>query len=146
MTSAPPGSAANLYLIVSDIEAARADLVARGADVSEVFHPAAPGAQFTAEASGHLSGRSSDSYSSFASFADPDGNRWLLQEVTTRLPARVDPAVTSFASAADLAQAMRRASVAHGEHEKRIGEADPDWPDWYARYMVAEQAGAELPT
>lgn len=146
MTSATPGSAQNLYLIVSDIEAARNALAARGVKVSEVFHPSAPGDQFLAEAGGHLTGRSADSYSSFASFSDPDGNSWLLQEVTTRLPGRIDTADTSFGSASDLAGAMRRASVAHGEHEKRIGEADPDWPDWYAAYMVAEQAGTELPT
>jgi hypothetical protein len=85
------------------------------------------------------------SYGSFAAFSDPDGNGWLLQEVTTRLPGRVDPGQASFRSADDLADAMRRASVAHGEHEKRIGGADANWPGWYARYMVAEQAGAELP-
>jgi len=146
MTSGAPGSVQNLYLIVSDIEAARDALVAQGAQVSEVFHPAAPGAQFHADTSGHLGGRSPDSYSSFASFSDPDGNGWLLQEITTRLPGRIDSAVTSFGSTSDLASAMRRASVAHGEHEKRTGEADPDWPDWYAEYMVAEQVGSELPT
>jgi catechol 2,3-dioxygenase-like lactoylglutathione lyase family enzyme len=146
MTSGAPGSVQNLYLIVSDIGAARDELVAHGAEVSEVFHPEAPGAQFHPDASGHLGGRSPDSYSSFASFSDPDGNGWLLQEVTTRLPGRIDSAETSFGSASDLASAMRRASAAHGEHEKRIGEADPDWPDWYAEYMVAEQAGTELPT
>jgi len=146
MTSGAPGSVQNLYLIVSDVEAARDALVARGAQVSEVFHPAAPGGQFQPDTSGHLGGRSSDSYSSFATFSDPDGNGWLLQEVTTRLPGRIDSAATSFGSANDLASAMRRASAAHGEHEKRIGEADPNWPDWYAEYMVAEQAGADLPT
>jgi catechol 2,3-dioxygenase-like lactoylglutathione lyase family enzyme len=146
MTSGAPGSVQNLYLIVSDIEAARDELVAHGAEVSEVFHPAAPGAQFHPDTSGHLGGRSPDSYSSFASFSDPDGNGWLLQEVTTRLPGRVDAAGTSFGSASDLANAMRRAAAAHGEHEKRIGEADANWPDWYAEYMVAEQAGTELPT
>jgi catechol 2,3-dioxygenase-like lactoylglutathione lyase family enzyme len=146
MTSGAPGSVQNLYLIVSDIEVAREALAARGVKVSEVFHPSAPGDQFGPDASGHLSGRSADSYSSFASFSDPDGNTWLLQEVTTRLPGRIDSGETSFASASDLADAMRRASVAHGEHEKRIGEADPDWPDWYAAYMVAEQAGTQLPT
>jgi hypothetical protein len=96
---------------------------------------------------GPVSGPDPDrrSYGSFASFSDPDGNRWLLQEITTRLPGRIDLAATTFGSASDLASAMRRASVAHGEHEKRIGQADPEWPDWYAAYMVAEQAGAELP-
>lgn len=145
MTSAAPGSVQNLYLIVSDIETAREALAARGAKVSEVFHPSAPGGQFRADPSGHLSGRSTDSYSSFASFSDPDGNTWLLQEVTTRLPGRIDSGETSFGSVSDLADAMRRASVAHGEHEKRIGAADPDWPNWYAAYMVAEQAGTGLP-
>ena len=146
MTSGAPGSVQNLYLIVSDIEAARDELRAQGVEVSEAFHPAAPGAQFHADASGRVDGRSSDSYSSFATFSDPDGNGWLLQEITTRLPGRIDPAVTSFGSASDLASAMRRAAAAHGEHEKRIGEADANWPDWYAEYMVAEQAGTELPT
>jgi catechol 2,3-dioxygenase-like lactoylglutathione lyase family enzyme len=146
MTSGTPGSVQNLYLIVSDVDAARDELVSHGVEVSEVFHPAAPGAQFDSDPSGHLAGRSSDSYSSFASFTDPDGNGWLLQEVTNRLPGRVDPSVTSFGSVSDLASAMRRASAAHGEHEKRIGEADANWPDWYAKYMVAEQAGTELPT
>ncbi len=148
ITSAAPGSARGLYLIVSDIEAARADLVARGADVSEVFHPGAPGAQFQADGADRLGGPGPDdgSYSTFATFSDPDGNGWLIQEVTTRLPGRVDPAETAFASAEDLAEAFRRAAAAHGEHETRTGEADENWPDWYARYMVAEQAGTELPT
>jgi len=147
MTSAAPGSAPGLYLVVSDIEAARARLSAAGAEVSEVFHPGSPGAQFAPEASGRVSGRSPDgaSYGSFATFADPDGNRWLLQEVTARLPGRVDPATTAYASAADVAAALRRAEAAHGEHEKRTGQADANWPDWYAAYMVAEQAGTELP-
>jgi hypothetical protein len=79
-------------------------------------------------------------------FSDPDGNDWLLQEITTRLPGRIDAAETSFASAADLEGALRRAAAAHGEHEKRTGEADENWPEWYAAYMVAEQAGTELPT
>jgi hypothetical protein len=85
------------------------------------------------------------SYRSFASFRDPDGNGWLLQEVATRLPGRIDPATTTFASANDLASALRRAEVAHGEHEKRTGQRDANWPDWYAAYMVAEQTGGELP-
>jgi catechol 2,3-dioxygenase-like lactoylglutathione lyase family enzyme len=148
ITSAAPGSAQGLYLIVSDIAGARDQLAARGAQVSEVFHPGSPGAQFEpGGGSGRVSGPAADgqSYSSFATFSDPDGNTWLLQEITTRLPGRVDAAETSFASAADLAGAMRRASVAHGEHEKRIGQADENWPDWYAAYMVAAQAGTELP-
>ena len=149
LTSAAPGSAQGLYLIVSGIEAVRAELVSHGVEASEVFHEGAPGGRFGGDgASGRLSGPAPDdaSYGSFVSFRDPDGNSWLLQEITTRLPGRVDQAATSFASASDLADAMRRASAAHGEHEKRIGHADPDWPDWYARYMVAEQAGTELPT
>ena len=149
MTSAAPGSAQGLYLIVSDIEDARDELAERGANVSEVFHEGTPGARFRpAGTDGRVSGPAPEhgSYGSFASFSDPDGNGWLLQEVTTRLPGRVDAAATTFASAAELAGAMRRAAAAHGEHEKRIGAADPDWPDWYAAYMVAEQAGMELPS
>ena len=148
ITSAAPGSARGLYLVVSDIEAARDDLVAHGAEVSEVFHAGTPGAQFQPEsAGGRVSGPAPGdaSYGSFATFGDPDGNGWLLQEVTTRLPGRIDATETAFASTADLASALRRAEAAHGEHEKRIGHADPDWPDWYADYMVREQAGTELP-
>jgi catechol 2,3-dioxygenase-like lactoylglutathione lyase family enzyme len=148
LTSAAPGSAQGLYLVVSDIGAARAELVTHGVETSEVFHEGAPGGRFTRDGTnGRLSGPAPDdaSYGSFVSFRDPDGNSWLLQEITTRLPGRVDQAATSFASASDLADAMRRASAAHGEHEKRIGHADANWPDWYARYMVAEQAGTELP-
>ena len=149
ITSAAPGTAQGLYLIVSDIEAARDELVARGVEASEVFHEGAPGARFHQDGTnGRVSGRAPDdaSYGSFVSFSDPDGNGWLLQEITTRLPGRVDHAATSFASVSDLADAMRRAEAAHGEHEKRTGEADPNWPDWYAQYMAAEQAGTELPT
>ena len=149
LTAAAPGSAENLYLVVSDIAVAREELIGRGAQVSEVFHAGAPGAQFQPEAAaGRVSGPAPDraTYGSFATFADPDGNRWLLQEITRRLPGRVDAADTAYTSVNDLAEAMRRASAAHGEHEKRIGEADPNWPDWYAAYMVAEQAGTELPT
>jgi catechol 2,3-dioxygenase-like lactoylglutathione lyase family enzyme len=148
ITPAAPGSAHGLYLIVSGIEAARYELAARGVEVSEVFHAGTPGAQFKPDGmSGRVSGPAPDnaSYGSFATFSDPDGNGWLLQEVTTRLPGRVDAATTSFTSASDLARAMERASAAHGEHEKRIGQADPDWPDWYAEYMVRELSGQELP-
>ncbi|HEY3953763.1 MAG TPA: VOC family protein [Streptosporangiaceae bacterium] len=149
ITSAAPGTAQGLYLIVSDIEAARGDLAAGGAAaVSEVFHAGAPGAQFQpGGSSARVSGRADDraSYGSFATFRDPDGNGWLLQEITARLPGRVDAAQTAFASAADLAAALRRAEAAHGEHEKRTGQADANWPDWYAAYMVAERAGTELP-
>ena len=138
LTMAAPGSGKG-YLIVSDIEAARAQLAAAGVEVSEVFHRG-PDGPVGGPAPGHRS------YGSVVSFSDPDGNQWLFQEVTTRLPGRVEAATTSFSSASDLADAMRRASAAHGEHEKRIGHADADWPDWYASYMVAEQAGPELPT
>jgi catechol 2,3-dioxygenase-like lactoylglutathione lyase family enzyme len=129
MTSAAPGSARGLYLIVSDIEAARGELVARGVKISEVFHAGTPGAQFQPDGtSGRLSGPAPDhaSYSSYAVFSDPDGNTWLLQEVTTRLPGRIDSGRTSYASANDLASALRRAEAAHGEHEKRTGERDQD--------------------
>ena len=148
ITSAAPGSAKGLYLVVSDIEAARIELAAGGAEVGEVFHPGTPGAQFQPDGtSGRVSGRAPEqaSYSSFAAFSDPDGNGWLLQEVTTRLPGRIDTAETSFASVNDVAQALRRAAAAHGEHE-RTGQLDENWPDWYAAYMVAEQAGEELPS
>ena len=147
ITSAAPGSAHGLYLIVSDIEAVRNELVACGVTVSEVFHAGTPGAQFQDGTSGRLGGPAPNraSYSTFATFSDPDGNGWLLQEITTRLPGRIDVAETAFASVNDLASALRRAEAAHGEHEKRIGKADPNWPDWYAAYMVAEQAGTGLP-
>jgi catechol 2,3-dioxygenase-like lactoylglutathione lyase family enzyme len=149
LTSAPPGSARGLYLIVADVEAVRDRLLAQGVEVSEVFHEGAPGARFhPAGAGDRVSGPAPDlkSYGSFASFSDLDGNGWLLQEVTARLPGRVGASTTSFASASDLAEALRRAEAAHGEHEARIGAADPNWPDWYALYMVREQAGAELPS
>ena len=147
VTPAAPGSAHGLYLIVSDIDAARNEIVACGVDVSEVFHSGTPGAQFQPDgASGRVSGPAPNhaSYSSFATFNDPDGNGWLLQEITTRLPARV-AGNTTYASAGDLSQALERAAAAHGKHEERIGKADPNWPDWYAEYMVREQAGEELP-
>jgi catechol 2,3-dioxygenase-like lactoylglutathione lyase family enzyme len=139
LTSAAPGSAQRTYLVVSDIEAARNELAAAGIDVSEVFHRGADGP---------VSGPAPEhgSYQSFATFSDPDGNSWLLQEITKRLPGRVDAAATEFGSANDLGSAIRRAEVAHAAHEARTGQADPNWPDWYAAYMVAEQAGKELPT
>ena len=143
-TSVAPGSGQSLWLVVSDIQAAREELVGRGVDVSEVYHYAGFNRVNPGE---RLSGPAPDrhSYASFLSFSDPDGNGWLVQEVTTRLPGRVDPAATSFGSAGELASAFRRAAAAHGEHEKRTGSADANWPDWYAAYMVAEQSGAELP-
>jgi catechol 2,3-dioxygenase-like lactoylglutathione lyase family enzyme len=149
MTTAAPGSAQGLYLIVSDIEAARYGLAARGVSISEVFHAGTPGAQFQPDGTtGRVAGPAPDhaSYSSFATFGDPDGNGWLLQEVTTRLPGRIDAAQTAYASTADLESALRRAALAHGEHEKRTGQRDENWPVWYAAYMVAEQKGVELPT
>jgi catechol 2,3-dioxygenase-like lactoylglutathione lyase family enzyme len=141
VTSAAPGSAKGLYLIVSDIEAARAELVDHGADVSEVFHRTSPGEP-------PLSGPDPQrgSYASFASFSDPDGNSWLLQEVTVRLPGRVDADETTFTSASELASALRRAEAAHGEHEKRTGQRDAEWANWYAEYIVREQAGKPLPS
>ncbi len=146
ITSAAPGSVQDLYLVVSDLEVAREELIAHGVAVSEAFHEGNPGGRFKAnETTGRAAG-AKGSYSTFATFSDPDGNGWLFQEITTRLPGRVDPAETSFASSADLASALRRASAAHGEHEKRIGKEDANWPDWYADYMVREQAGEELPT
>jgi catechol 2,3-dioxygenase-like lactoylglutathione lyase family enzyme len=149
ITSAPPGSGLGLYLIVSDIQAAHDDLADLGVEVSDVFHPGAPGAQFSPNGADRVSGLAPDhaTYGSFATFSDPDGNQWLVQEVTARLPGRVDASETTFASTADLASAMQRASVAHGEHERRQGgEYDVNWPDWYAAYMAAEHAGTELPT
>ena len=141
VTPSAPGSARGLYLVVSDIEAARAELISRGADVSEILHRGSPGTP-------PLSGRDPErrSYVSFATFSDPDGNSWLLQEVTVRLPGRVDTSDTTYTSSTELAAAMRRAEAAHGEHEKRTGVRDAQWADWYAEYMVAEQAGTPLPT
>jgi catechol 2,3-dioxygenase-like lactoylglutathione lyase family enzyme len=146
ITSAEPGSVEALQLAVFDIEEARADLVDRGVDVSELFHDVG-GVFHHAGVEGRVSGPDPErrSYASFASFSDPDGNSWLLQELQARLPGREDTIKTTFDSASDLAKALRRAAAAHGEHEERTGKADPDWPDWYAEYMVREQAGEELP-
>lgn len=149
ITSAPPGAGVGLYLIVSDIQAAHDEFAGLGVAISDVFHAGAPGAQFQRDGADRVSGLAPEhaTYGSFATFSDPDGNEWLMQEVTERLPGRVDASETTFASTADLANAMRRASIAHGGHEKREGgEYDVNWPDWYAAYMVAEQAGTELPT
>jgi catechol 2,3-dioxygenase-like lactoylglutathione lyase family enzyme len=147
ITDAAPGSARGHYLVVDDIQAAHDELAGRGVESSGVFHAGAPGAQFGGGAD-RLGGADPEraTYGSFMTFSDPDGNAWLLQEVTERLPGRIGATETAFASTADLANAMRRASVAHGEHEKRAGgEYDVNWPDWYAAYMVAERAGTELP-
>jgi catechol 2,3-dioxygenase-like lactoylglutathione lyase family enzyme len=147
VTTEEPGSVQGLHLIVSDINRAHAELVERGIDVSEVFHDAG-GLFHRAGEEGRVSGPQPErrSYGSFASFSDPDGNGWVFQEVTTRLPGRVDAQVTTFASAIELAGALRRAAAAHGEHEKLSGQHDENWPDWYASYIVAEQAGTQLPT
>ncbi|HXM17007.1 MAG TPA: VOC family protein [Candidatus Eremiobacteraceae bacterium] len=150
VTASKPGSSQGLYLIVSDIEAARKELAERGVDVSDVFHS---DGVYTGSDEPYLFGQhrvsgpdpGNGSYRSFASFRDPDGNGWLFQQITARLPGRIDSAATTFASVQDLANAMRRASAAHGEHEKRISAADPNWPDWYAEYMVREQSGEKLP-
>jgi catechol 2,3-dioxygenase-like lactoylglutathione lyase family enzyme len=151
----PPGSPCSIqfgtkvtpatYLVVDDIAAARASLAALGVEVSEVFHEAQVGGRFNADWRADGPAEDRRTYGSFASFSDPDGNDWLLQEITTRLPGRVDADETAYVSVSDLADAMRRAAAAHGEHEKRTGEYDENWPDWYAAYMVAERAGTELP-
>lgn len=152
VTAAAPGSARGLYLIVSDLELARKDLLDRGIGVSGAFHgggdvhagPDEPYLSGSLRVSGVDPKRGS--YGSFASFSDPDGNGWLLQEITTRLPGRIEGGSTTFASTTDLAAAMRRAAAAHGEHEKRIGGHDENWADWYADYIVREQAGRPLPS
>jgi len=151
VTAAAPGSAQGLYLIVNDIEAARAELLGHGVAVSEVFHGSAdtyvgPDEPFLfgrVRVAGPDPGRGS--YRSFASFSDPDSNGWLFQEITTRLPGRIE-GDTTFAAPTDLAAALRRAATAHGEHEKRTGGHDTNWPDWYAEYIVREQAGKDLPS
>jgi len=152
VNAAAPGSAQGLYLIVSDIQAARDVLLGRAVEISEVFHDA--GGVYAGTDEPYLFGRlrvsgpdaEHRSCRSFASFSDPDGNGWLLQEITTRLPGRIDAAQTTFASTADLASALRRAEAAHGQHEKRTGgQRDENWPDWYAEYMAREQSGEELP-
>jgi len=147
VTTEAPGSVHGLHLIVSDIDEARAELVERGVDVSEVFHDAG-GLFHHAGEEGRVSGPNPArrSYGSFASFRDPDGNGWVFQEVTTRLPGRADTQATTFTSATELAGALRRAAAAHGEHEKLSGQNDKNWPDWYADYIVAEQAGTQSPT
>jgi predicted enzyme related to lactoylglutathione lyase len=143
---AAPGTTQFLHLVVSDIEAAREELVRNGVDASGVFHDAAGGFnRFDRDARASGPDPQRRSYASFVAFNDPDGNGFILQEVTTRLPGRIDSGVTTYASVADLSSAMQRAARAHGEHEKRIGARDEQWPDWYARYMVADQSGAKLP-
>jgi catechol 2,3-dioxygenase-like lactoylglutathione lyase family enzyme len=142
IATAAPGSARGNYLVVSDIEAARAELIGRGVNVAEIFHVAGPGQP-------PVGGRDPQrrSYFSYASFSDPDGNSWLLQEITARLPGRVDAGLAAYSSTTELAAALRRAAAAHGEHEKRTGgQYDVNWPDWYAEYLVSEQVGKPLPT
>ena len=151
VSAAAPGSAQGLYLVVSDIETARDELLRCGVGISEVFHD---GGDVHAGADEpylfgqlRISGPDPEhhSYRSFASFSDPDGNGWLLQEVTARLPGRVDASDTTFTSSSELAAALRRAAAAHSEHEKRTGQ-HANWPDWYATYMAAEQAATALPS
>jgi catechol 2,3-dioxygenase-like lactoylglutathione lyase family enzyme len=152
VTAAAPGSVRGLYLIVSDLEAARKDLLDRGVEVSAPFHGAGDVHAGTDEPylSGSVRVSGADpkrgSYGSYASFSDPDGNGWLFQEITTRLPGRIAGDGTTFASQAALAAALRRAAAAHGEHEKRTGGHDENWADWYADYIVREQAGQPLPS
>ncbi len=147
VTTEEPGSVQGLHLIVSDVEAARAQLIGRGVEVSEIFHDVG-GVFHHAGEVGRVSGAHPErkSYGSFASFSDPDGNGWVFQEVTARLPGRVDADATTFVSPVELASALRRAAAAHGEHEKRTGQHDDNWPDWYAEYIIREQTGGQLPT
>jgi len=137
LTAAAPGSAKG-YIVVSDIEDARNAMLADGIKVGSLFHLGPNGPEPGLD-------RERRSYQSRAEFKDPDGNSWILQEITSRLPGRMEPGQTSFATASDLSKALQRAAAAHGQHEKRIGHADANWPDWYAEYMVREQSGAELP-
>ena len=146
LTPAAPGSAQNL-LVVSDVQAAHDELVSDGVEATEIFHDASGGYnrwQHDTRASGPDPERRT--YASFAEFSDPDGNLWQLQEITNRLPGRVDPSTTTYSSVGDLTGALKRAEAAHGEHEKRTGQADEHWPEWYAAYMVAEATGDTLPT
>jgi catechol 2,3-dioxygenase-like lactoylglutathione lyase family enzyme len=149
LTTAAPGSA-EAGLVVADIEAAHAELVSRGIDVSDIWH----GPPFPVEARQPGPDPERASYGSFAYFTDPDGNAWLVQEVTTRHPGRMNATETGYVSAADLESALRRAEAAHREHEKHTGKAhlfhrsdqDENWLAWYAAYMIAEQAGTDLPS
>src|SRR5579859_4415518 len=148
ISSAPAGSARGIYLVVADINAARGELVARGVEVSGVFHAVTPGAQFQPVGnSGRVSGPAPDrsSYNSFATLSDPDGNGWLLQEITTRLPGRIQAEATTYPSPNGLADALRRAEAAHSQHEAMMGQSDKNWPDWYANFMTSEQHGTEFP-
>ena len=137
--AAAPGSAQGLYLVVSDIEAAHAELIGRGVDVDGIFHGQGRATFFA----GLDPARGS--YNSLFSFRDPDGNGWLVQEITRRLPGRVEPGASTFTSVVELAAALQRAATAHAQHEQRTGKADKDWPKWYADYIVREQAGEDPP-
>jgi predicted enzyme related to lactoylglutathione lyase len=149
LTTAAPGSAES-SLTVSDIKAAHTELVTRGIQVSDIWH----GPPFPIEARQPGPDPDCASYGSFASFTDPDDNTWLVQEVTTRHPGRMNTAETGYVSVADLEAALQRAEAAHREHEKRTGQShlfhrsdqDKNWLAWYAAYMVAEQAGTDLPS
>lgn len=142
LTPSEPGSAQFLHLIVTDIEAARAELLAKGVEASEVFHDAGGGYnRFDPAMRAPGPDPERRTYASFVTFNDPDGNGWVLQEITKRFPGRIGAGVTSFGSVADLADALRRAADAHGQHEQATGAADANWPDWYAAYMAAEQSG-----
>jgi catechol 2,3-dioxygenase-like lactoylglutathione lyase family enzyme len=144
LTSAAPGSAVNL-LVVSDIDAAHDDLAAHGVDAA-VYHDSTGGYdRFTPSVRAEGADPERRTYASFAELRDPDGNVWQLQEITGRLPGRVDATRATFTSVDELKRALERAAAAHGEHEQRTGEADENWPAWYAAFMLAEQTGAEPP-
>jgi catechol 2,3-dioxygenase-like lactoylglutathione lyase family enzyme len=146
LTSAAPGTALSL-LVVPDIEAAHDELAAAGAPVSDVFHDKSGGYnRFDPNLRAPGPDPERRTYASFVTFKDPDGNEWQLQEITSRLPGRVDSADTTYSSVAELEAALERAAAAHGEHEKRTGQRDEAWPAWYAAFMVSEQAGTEPPT
>jgi catechol 2,3-dioxygenase-like lactoylglutathione lyase family enzyme len=146
LTPAATGSAQAMHLAVSDIDASHSELIARGVDASEVFHCENGTACRFSGIGARVIGPHPErlSYYSYVSFSDPDGNGWLLQEVTKRLAGRV-AGNTTYASVHDLAQAMTRARRAHEQHEKRTGQSNANWPDWYADYMLREQSGEELP-
>jgi hypothetical protein len=143
----PPGSACSAFfstgiapgqdLVVDDIDAARAELSGRGAEVSGVFHM-----DGTKRVPGPAPGRTS--FGSYVSFDDSEGNSWVVQEVTTRVPDRPTSVLAAYGSVGALADALRRAAAAHERHAQNIGHADPDWPDWYAQYLADESARPDL--
>ncbi len=132
VTDAAPGSVRNIYLVVNDIEAARDEIAGHGVDISEVFHFDSNRALVSGPSPDH------GTYTSYATFSDPDGNTWLLQEITTRLPGMTSGA--TYGSVGAIEQALKRAAEAHGRHEAETGEADPEWPAWYAPYMEKDNA------